>query len=88
MDYQEKINEYQKAFALLDEICLLCLKETEEETRKALKEEIRKRFERAPDDVERSIVLTVQQYLKNMSYDVIKQIALSAQEKTKKKHRR
>ncbi len=84
MDYQQKTKELQKAYALLDEICLLCLKETEEETRKAIKEEIKKRFERASDDVERSIVLTVQQYLKNMTYEVIKQIAILAKEKTKK----
>ena len=81
MDFEKKTKDLQKAFELLDKLCIICFKETEEETRLAIKKEIAKRFEKAKDDEERSIVLTVQQYLKGMSYTDIYDMGIEAKKK-------
>ena len=85
MDYARKTKEYQRAFDLLDEMCIICFKETNKETREAIKKEIKRRFESAKDDVERSVVLMVQQYLKGMSHYDIYRMAIEAKKKKHKK---
>lgn len=81
MDYEKKTKDLQKAFELLDKLCIICLKETDRETRIAIKQEIARRFEKARDDEERSIILTVQQYFKGMSYFDIYEMSIEAKKK-------
>ena len=51
------------------------IRDNEEETRLAIKEEIKKRFDSAIDDVERSAILTAQQQLKEMSFEELQEQA-------------
>ena len=85
MDFASKNKEMKLAFDLLDELCIKCFRYSEEETRIAIKEEIKHRFDHARDDVMRSAILTVQQYFKNMTHQQIYDLMIMAKEKRIKK---
>ena len=85
MDRKTKIKEMQMAFDLLEKMCISCFRDTEEETRIAIKEEIKYRFDHAKDDATRSAILCVQQYLKNMTYEQILDMKIMAKENRIKK---
>ena len=85
MDLETKNKEMQMAFDLLDELCIKCFRFSEEETRKAIKEEIKYRFDHAKDDATKSAVLCSQQYLKNMTHQQIFDMKIMAKEKRMKK---
>lgn len=86
MDFETKNKEMQMAFDLLEEMCISCFRYSEEETRKVIKEEIKRRFDHAKDDATRSAVLCVQQYLKNMTHQQIYDMRIMAKEKRLKRH--
>ena len=75
MEQEDKVRELAMAFDLMDEIIPLCIRDNEEETRLAIKEEIKKRFDSAIDDVERNAILTAQQQLKEMSFEELQEQA-------------
>lgn len=75
MDYERKTKELEMSFDLTDELLLICVKDTEEETRAAIKEEITKRFDKAKDDVARTAIILTEQRFKAMSFEEIKELA-------------
>ena len=75
MSQEDKVNELAMAFDLMDEIIPLCIKDTEEETRKAIKEEIRKRYEKATSELERNALISAQAKLDEFSFEELQEQA-------------
>ena len=75
MSQEDKVNELAMAFDLMDEIIPLCIKDTEEETRKAIKEEIKKRYEKATNELERNALISAQSKLDEFSFEELQEQA-------------
>lgn len=75
MDKETKAKELEMSFDLTDELLLECVRDTEEETRKALKEELKKRFDKARDDVERRSIIITEQRFEAMTFEEIQELA-------------
>lgn len=75
MDNETKVKELEMSFDITDEIISECILETEEETRAAIKEEIKRRFDRAKDDVERTAILLAKKRLDDMTFTELQELA-------------